>query len=51
MLFANERTLKLAIPQVDSAGSPVDVSFLVQYLCEKEMRDSRKELFVLDDTV
>jgi ubiquitin related modifier 1 len=51
MLFANQRTFKLAIPQVDSAGSPVDVSFLVQYLCERVMKDSRKELFVLDNTV
>jgi ubiquitin related modifier 1 len=51
MLFANQRTLKLAIPQVDNAGSPVDVSFLVQYLCEQAMKDSRKELFVLDNTV
>jgi ubiquitin related modifier 1 len=51
MLFANQRTFKLDIPPIDKAGSPVNVSFLVHYLCENIMKDSRKELFVLDDTV
>jgi len=51
MLFANQRTQTIALPRVDSTGSPVDISFLVQYLCERVMKDSRKELFVLDGTV
>jgi ubiquitin related modifier 1 len=51
MLFANQRMFKIAIPQMDSAGKPVDLSFLVHYLCERVMKDSRKELFVLDNTV
>jgi len=51
MLFANQRTFTIALPQVDGAGSPVDVSFLVQYLCDRVMKDSRRELFVSDNTV
>jgi ubiquitin related modifier 1 len=51
MLFANQRTFTIALPEVDGAGSPVDVSFLVQYLCDRVMKDSRRELFVLDNTV
>jgi ubiquitin related modifier 1 len=51
MLFSNQRTFKLALPPVDSTGTPIDISFLVHHLCEKVMKDSRKELFVLDGTV
>ena len=32
-------------------GSRSNIAFLVRYLCDTVMKDPRKELFVLDDTV
>lgn len=51
MLFANERKLSLKIPAKDDSGSRSNIAFLVRHLCETVMKDPRKELFVLDDTV
>ena len=51
MLFANERKLSLKIPAKDASGSRSNIAFLVRHLCETVMKDPRKELFVLDDTV
>lgn len=51
MLFADERKHKISIPAKDNKGNPVTVGWLVNYLCENLMKDSRKELFVLDDHV
>jgi len=51
MLFSNQRTHKLEIPSTDGDSKPVTVAFLIQYLCTKVMKDSRKEMFVLDDHV
>ena len=51
MLFSNERKLSLSIPTKDDNGSRSNIAFLVRYLCDTAMKDPRKELFVLDDTV
>jgi len=51
MLFSNERKLSLAIPAKDEDGAPSTVAFLVRHLCHTVMKDPRKELFVLDNTV
>lgn len=51
MLFSNERKLSLTIPAKDDNGSRSNIAFLVRYLCDTVMKDPRKELFVLDDTV
>jgi hypothetical protein len=51
MLFNNERKLKLGIPTKDETGAPTDVASLVRHMCEKVMKDPRKELFILDGTV
>jgi ubiquitin related modifier 1 len=51
MLFSNERKLSLTIPTKDDNGSRSNIAFLVRYLCDTVMKDPRKELFVLDDTV
>jgi ubiquitin related modifier 1 len=51
MLFSNERKLSLSVPQKDEHGNSPNIAFLVRYLCERIMKDSRKELFVLDGTV
>ncbi|KAF1965942.1 ubiquitin related modifier 1 [Bimuria novae-zelandiae CBS 107.79] len=51
MLFANERKLSLTIPVKDENGERPNIAFLVRHLCDTIMKDPRKELFVLDDTV
>jgi hypothetical protein len=51
MLFANQRIHKVTLPVKDENGTPSNVAFLVRYLCDNKMQDSRKELFVLDGTV
>jgi ubiquitin related modifier 1 len=51
MLFANQRKYELKIPVKDESGAPTNIAFLVRYLCQNIMKDPRKELFVLDDSV
>ncbi|KAF7944168.1 hypothetical protein EAE96_010570 [Botrytis aclada] len=51
MLFSDQRSHKLSIPKTDSKGDPVTVGWLVKYLCDETMQDSRKDMFVLDDHV
>jgi len=51
ILFSNQKKYSLSIPAEDESGAPPNVAFLVRYLCNKVMKDPRKELFVLDDTV
>jgi ubiquitin related modifier 1 len=51
LLFANQKKYSLSIPSKDEAGAPSNVAFLVRYLCDKVMKDPRKDMFVLDDTV
>ncbi|KAI8942949.1 Ubiquitin- modifier 1 [Plenodomus lindquistii] len=51
ILFANQKKYALAIPSHDESGNPSNVAYLVRYLCEKVMKDPRKDLFVLDGTV
>lgn len=48
MLFSDQRRHALSIPAVNKDGKPATIAFLINYLCENTMRDSRKELFVLD---
>jgi len=45
MLFNDEKRIQVKITE----GS--NVSDLIKHLCEKEMKDPRKDLFVLGDTV
>lgn len=49
MLFADQRIHKLHIPAHDQTGKAVTIAYLIEHLCENVMKDSRKELFVLDD--
>lgn len=49
MLFADQRRHSLNIPATDKDGRPSTIAFLIDYLCENVMKDTRKELFVLDD--
>ncbi|KAG8532051.1 uncharacterized protein KY384_003688 [Bacidia gigantensis] len=51
ILFSNIRKHTLSVPKVQKNGKPVNIAFLVHYLCDNLMRDPRKEMFVLDGTV
>jgi ubiquitin related modifier 1 len=51
LLFANQKKYSLSVPATDESGAPANVAFLVRYLCDKLMKDPRKEMFVLDDSV
>ncbi|KAG8163428.1 hypothetical protein KVR01_006725 [Diaporthe batatas] len=51
MLFSDQRQHKLAIPAHDKDSKPVTIAYLIDYLCQHVMKDSRKELFVLDNHI
>ncbi|MCJ1242075.1 Ubiquitin- modifier 1 [Varicellaria rhodocarpa] len=51
ILFSNQRKHRLAVPVNDEQGQPVNMAFLVSYLCQNVMKDRRKEMFVIDGTV
>ena len=51
MLFSNERKHKVSVPATQPDGSPSTVAFLITWLCDNLMKDPRKEMFVLDDSV
>ncbi|KZF21286.1 ubiquitin-like modifier 1 [Xylona heveae TC161] len=51
LLFSNQAKHQLSIPAFDPNGKPATVAFLIEYLCNHVMRDPRKDMFVLDDTV
>lgn len=51
MLFSNQRTHKVEIPSEDEDGKSVTLAYLIQYLCKNVMKDTRKEMFILDGHV
>ncbi|KAF1927527.1 ubiquitin related modifier 1 [Didymella exigua CBS 183.55] len=51
LLFDNQKKYTLSLPSNDESGAPSNVAFLVRHLCNKVMKDARKDMFVLDDTV
>ncbi|KAH8846015.1 Ubiquitin- modifier 1 [Pyricularia oryzae] len=48
MLFADRRRLQLTVPKSDDMGKPLTIAALIDHLCQHEMNDGRKDLFVLD---
>lgn len=48
MLFADERRHSLTLPAAGKDGQPANIADLIEYLCQKVMKDTRQELFVLD---
>lgn len=48
MLFSDQREHSIRIPSITSEGKPTTIASLIDYLCENTMKDTRKELFVLD---
>lgn len=51
MLFSDQRQHALKLPSQDKNGQPVNIAYLIDYLCQNVMQDSRKELFVLDNNL
>ncbi|CAO2651770.1 Nn.00g000530.m01.CDS01 [Neocucurbitaria sp. VM-36] len=51
ILFSNQKKYSISLPAKNESGEPANVAFLVRHLCEKVMKDPRRELFVLDGTV
>ncbi len=51
MLFSDQRKHKISIPNQDEEGRPANVAYLIRWLCDNLMKDPRKELFELDDSV
>ncbi|KAH7152306.1 ubiquitin-like modifier 1 [Dactylonectria estremocensis] len=49
MLFSHQRNHVLAIPAADKDGRAATIAYLIDYLCDHVMDDSRKDLFVLDN--
>ncbi len=51
MLFSDERKHQISVPAKDGKDNAVTVGWLVEYLCDEVMKDTRKEMFVLDHHV
>jgi ubiquitin related modifier 1 len=51
MLFSDQRKHSISVPSTDLQGRPASIGFLVTWLCKNLMKDPRKEMFVLDDSV
>ncbi|KAH7008232.1 ubiquitin-like modifier 1 [Ilyonectria destructans] len=49
MLFSHQRSHALTIPAADKDGRASTIAYLIDYLCDHVMDDSRKDLFVLDN--
>ncbi|KIW47112.1 uncharacterized protein PV06_02712 [Exophiala oligosperma] len=51
VLFDNETKHQVSLTKDADGGKPPTVGYLVSYICDHLMKDSRKELFVLDGAV
>ena len=51
MLFDNISKHALSLTKDANEGKPPTIGYLVKYLVEHLMKDSRKELFVVDGSV
>ncbi|KAG5981341.1 Ubiquitin- modifier 1 [Claviceps digitariae] len=49
MLFSDQRHHSLRLPSRNKDGQPVNIAHLIDHLCEHVMKDTRQELFVLDN--
>ncbi|KAI5924267.1 ubiquitin related modifier 1 [Camillea tinctor] len=48
MLFSSQRRHSLSLPATEQ-GTPITIASLINHLCNHTMKDTRKELFILDD--
>ncbi|KAM0324050.1 hypothetical protein ACHAQA_008238 [Verticillium albo-atrum] len=51
MLFDDQRKHAVSIPAQGEDGTPATIAHLIDHLCKNVMKDSRKELFVLQDHI
>ncbi|KAF2773085.1 ubiquitin related modifier 1 [Teratosphaeria nubilosa] len=51
ILFSNTRNHKISLPATSPEGQPANISFLIKWLCDNLMKDPRRDMFVLDDSV
>ena len=51
LLFSNQRKHYLSLPVVDEQGRTATMDSLVRYLCQYVMKDSKKDMFVVDGAV
>ncbi|KAI1802284.1 ubiquitin related modifier 1 [Daldinia bambusicola] len=49
MLFSDQRRHSISLPATNKDGKPTTIADLIHHLCEHTMKDSRKDLFVLQD--
>ncbi|KAG5928026.1 Ubiquitin- modifier 1 [Claviceps africana] len=49
MLFSDQRHHSLSLPRRNNDGQPVNIAHLIDHLCQHVMKDTRQELFVLDN--
>ncbi|KAG6011783.1 hypothetical protein E4U54_007902 [Claviceps lovelessii] len=49
MLFSDQRHHSLSLPSRNKDGQPVNIAHLIDHLCQHAMKDTRQELFVLDN--
>ncbi|KAI1632071.1 ubiquitin related modifier 1 [Biscogniauxia mediterranea] len=48
MLFSSQRRHSLSLPATHQ-GTPITIAYLINHLCNHTMKDTRKELFILDN--
>ncbi|KAK5113754.1 Ubiquitin- modifier 1 [Meristemomyces frigidus] len=51
LLFSNQRKHRITMPSSNPKGRPANVAYLITWLCDNLMKDPRKDMFVLDDSV
>ncbi|KAL2207490.1 ubiquitin-like modifier 1 [Sarocladium strictum] len=51
MLFSDERSHALSVPKTNKNGTPYTIADLIDHLCRDVMKDTRQELFVLDNSL
>ncbi|KAK0383389.1 hypothetical protein NLU13_9302 [Sarocladium strictum] len=51
MLFSDERSHTLTVPRTNKDGAPFTIADLIDHLCRHVMKDTRQELFVLDNSL
>ncbi len=51
ILFSKRKKHEITIPAKDESGMAVNIAFLIKYLCDNLMTDTRKDLFVQGDTM
>ena len=52
LMFSNKATHDINIPSnIPGSTQSANVKYLLKYLCEELMQDTRKELFVVDESI